>query len=100
MPSPSSTLMNFFTIEFPAFGVAVGRLGKPFKLVRNTRSIGKSRKLLQVFANQLVQTLPEDLRPFARPCYDFVVDRESEVHAYNNTCARILCQSGPPRYTN
>lgn len=53
-------------------------------------SIVATRKLLQVFANYLIQALAKSFRPFSGALDCLFVDRQCYVHAHS-ICAPISC---------
>lgn len=94
--------MDFVAIEAPAAGVAL--TGELPELVDRALGVVGTGKGLQMFADDLIQTLAEDVGSFAGTRDDLLVDREGDVHGLPEfmvaqaMCAQVMCdreQSDP-----
>jgi len=70
--------MEFVAIETPAAGVAL--TGEPPELFDGSLRVIGAGEGLQIFADDLIQTLAENVSTFAGARDDLLVDREGDVH--------------------
>src|ERR1700688_4047631 len=80
--------MNLVSIELPAARIAASR--KAFELLDTPLRIVAPGKLLEVIANQLVQTLSQGLRLLSGASDQLLVNRQGHIHAHS-ICAHIGC---------
>lgn len=79
--------MNFIAIKTPSTGVAAA--GEAPELVDAAFGIVAAREILQVVANQLIETLAQGSCLFAGLGDHLLVDGQSEIHRHS-ICAHII----------
>lgn len=85
-----STLMNLIAIKLPPARITLS--GKALELLDALFGIVSARQLLQIVANQLIQTDTQGLRFFARSGDGLLIKRKSNVHFTQYMCTLIMCQ--------
>src|ERR1700730_3983517 len=83
--------MNLVSIELPAARIAASR--KAFELLDTPLRIVAPGKLLEVIANQLVETLSQGLRLHSGSSDQLLVNRQGHIHAHIG-CVNPLSRRG------